>query len=783
MTETSEDAPMWWQRIQSTWFDEIFGVLLVGIGLLSFLTLLSPSGELGTAWASTLSNFFGLGAFIISLMIIAGGTLLLLPKIGIFIPLNWWRIITGEVTFLLALAYLHANIRAQIGGQLGEIEALARALEGRGGGLVGWAIQEGLHLLLGDSVTGAVLLGGLVVFGMMTLGIRKRHFIQLLDRVENSLVRISGIEASEYYTTPAAALPDAGTAADVASETPFIGLESVEDLEQIAVSPTGTPYKMGRPSILSSELEINRAPEDRETMIARLLEEGLFHERFKLGEVKEKRKVRKRKEALPSLELLDDKGYARPSDNEINYCAHIIEDTISDFGMEVEVKEVKAGPTITQYAIQPFTHIEKNGKKVVQRVRVSKLATLGQDLALALSVSSVRIQAPIPGTNYIGIEVPNRDPGIVSLRPVVESPEYYAISRQPLAVALGREVDGTPVAIDLAKMPHLLIGGTTGSGKSVALRSMATCLLANNSPDELRLVMLDPKMVEMIRFNGVPHLYGRVEVEVERIIGVLRWVTREMDRRYKLMEEAQARNLTLYNKGRRKSSRLPHMVVFIDELAELMSEHPEQTEPLLTRLAQMARATGIHLVVATQRPSTEVVTGLIKANFPARIAFNVTSNTDSRVVLDSVGAEELIGRGDMLYQAPDAMAPVRLQGSFISDRETEAIIQHWRDNWEDHDDLAPAPWQRALTRAAILQETDSLLIDAIKLVQNEREASASSIQRKLNVGYPRAARIMDMLYKLGIVGEEESGGRTRSVLIDKDADPIKYIEQQRRKKK
>ncbi len=781
MTETSEDAPLWWQRIQSTWFDEVFGVLLVGIGLLSILTLLSPSGEIGTAWAGTLSNFFGLGAYIISLVIMTGGVFMLLPKIGIFIPLNWWRITTGEVTFLLALAYLHANIRASVGGQLGEIEALTHALEGRGGGMVGWAIQNGLHILLGDTVTGAVLLGGLMVFGLMTAGIRKRHFIAILDSVESRFVHLAGIDATEYYRSPAA---DAETMTETTDGTaaPFIGVETVDNLENIDQQPTETLYKMGRPSVLSSDIVINQASEDRDTMIERLLEEGLFEERFQLDELKEKRKVRKRADVLPDLNLLNDKGYQRPSDNEINYCAHIIEDTISDFGMEVEVKEVKAGPTITQYALQPFTHIEKDGKKVVQRVRVSKLTTLGQDIALALSVSSVRIQAPIPGTNYIGIEVPNRDPGVVSIRPVIESPAFYKISKSPLAIALGREVDGTPVAMDLAKMPHLLIGGTTGSGKSVALRSMATCLIANNTPQELRLVMLDPKMVEMIRFNGVPHLLGRVEVQLERIIGVLRWVTREMDRRYKLMEEAQARNIDLYNKGRRKNKRLPYIVVFIDELAELMSEHPDQTEPLLTRLAQMARATGIHMVVATQRPSTDVVTGLIKANFPARIAFNVTSNTDSRVVLDSVGAEELIGRGDMLYQDPSAMAPVRLQGSFISDRETEAIIQHWRDNWDNHDDLAPAPWQRALTRASILQETDSLLIDAIRLVQEEREASASGIQRKLNVGYPRAARIMDMLYKLGVVGEEETGGRTRNVLIGKDADPLKYIEQQRRKK-
>jgi S-DNA-T family DNA segregation ATPase FtsK/SpoIIIE len=267
---------------------------------------------------------------------------------------------------------------------------------------------------------------------------------------------------------------------------------------------------------------------------------------------------------------------------------------------------------------------------------------------------------------------------------------------------------------------------------------------------------------------------GRVEVEVERIIGVLRWATREMDRRYRLMEAAQARNIAVYNQGRKKKERLPYMVILIDELAELMSEYPDETEHLLTRLAQMARATGMHLVVATQRPSTDVVTGLIKANFPARIAFAVASGVDSRVIIDSVGAEDLIGKGDMLYYASDAAGPIRLQGCFVGDGEMDRTVEFWRAKWPATEP-EEAPWERSLTRAAVLDETDQMLEDAIRIIQREGEASASLLQRKLNVSYPRAGRIIDALYKIGAVGEPQAGGRTRRLLIGPQVDPTTYI--------
>jgi S-DNA-T family DNA segregation ATPase FtsK/SpoIIIE len=313
---------------------------------------------------------------------------------------------------------------------------------------------------------------------------------------------------------------------------------------------------------------------------------------------------------------------------------------------------------------------------------------------------------------------------------------------------------------------------------------MITCLVANNSPYTLRLVMIDPKMVELIRFNGLPHLLGRVEVEMERIVGVLRWTTREMDRRYKVLEQAQMRNIQTYNAylgPRRRKQHMPYIVVFVDELSDLMTFMADETERVLVRLAQMARAVGIHLVVATQRPSTEVVTGLIKANFPARLSYAVASGVDSRVILDASGAQQLIGRGDLLFFPPEAAGPRRIQGCFVSDAEMERIVDHWVRLQEEG--KLPmdeeAPWERSLTKAAIIGETDDMLEEAIALVQQEGRASASLIQRKLNVGFPRAARLMDSLHQLGIVGDEQTGGREREVLIDPDTDAFEQLHEER----
>ena len=420
-----------------------------------------------------------------------------------------------------------------------------------------------------------------------------------------------------------------------------------------------------------------------------------------------------------------------------------------------------------------------------------------RDLTLALSAQRIRIEAPVPGQSYVGIEVPNSQKTFVSLRDVIESHSFNNI-QSSLAIALGRDVSGEPVAADLGTMPHILIAGTTGSGKSVCITSIITCLICNNSPDDLRLVMIDPKKVELIRFNGLPHLLGRVEVELDRILGTLRWMTREMDRRYRKMEKMGARDLHDYNvriKRRRAEKPLPRIVVVVDELADLMMMAQHETEQTLVRLAQMSRATGIHLVVATQRPSTDILTGVIKANFPTRISFRVASATDSRVILDSNGAESLLGQGDMLFLGTDAAGAVRIQGVMTTDAEIDAVVDHWskvvdsdtgNNEWNSDDEdkarlqiqAKVAPWDDLIKQQQEVADKDDQIIHAITVVKKHRTASASLLQRKLKIGYPRAARLMDELYEMGVVGEPRQGGKTREVLIKSEDEVPKIVEAQ-----
>jgi S-DNA-T family DNA segregation ATPase FtsK/SpoIIIE len=495
--------------------------------------------------------------------------------------------------------------------------------------------------------------------------------------------------------------------------------------------------------------------------------------------------LKKRDERLPPLDLLASGSASRVTEKEINIAAGLIEKTLDDFGLPVQVVGFRTGPAVTQFAVEPGYIGGKEGESSGKRnkVRVSQISALSKDLALALSAPRLRIEAPVPGRAYVGIEVPNRKAGLVRMRPVLESNAFQSIE-SPLAIALGRDVAGEPVAADLAAMPHLLIAGTTGSGKSVCITSLTTCLIMNNTPQDLRLVMIDPKMVELLRFNGLPHLYGRVETELERIVTVLRWCTVEMDRRYRLLEGVQARDIDSYNRKmrrRRSEEPLPRIVVMIDELADLMMMAPDQTERVLVRLAQMARAVGIHLVVATQRPSTEILTGLIKANFPARIAFAVASGVDSRVVLDKPGAESLLGRGDMLFLSPEAAASVRVQGVYVHDRELDRLVEYWQqvagDEFMEEEQEEP-PWEDLVLKREVLEERDEVLEEAIELVRATGEASASMLQRKLHVGYPRAARLMDELEELGIVGAPQSGGRTREVLIEEDEELIEIIDEE-----
>jgi len=451
----------------------------------------------------------------------------------------------------------------------------------------------------------------------------------------------------------------------------------------------------------------------------------------------------------------------------------IIEQTLASFGVPVHVVEIQRGPTVTQFGVEPDFIETRQGRT---RVRVSQIVRLTDDLALALAAPRIRIQAPVPGHMYVGIEVPNSEISLVALRELMES-EAFKKMRSPLRFALGKDVAGRAAACDLAAMPHLMIAGTTGSGKSVCVNAILSCLLLNNTPAELRLVLVDPKRVELTAYNGIPHLLAPVITETEKVIGALQWVIREMDSRFRKFAESGVRDIKAYNA--KSSPHLPYLVVVIDELADLMMLAADETERSLTRLAQLARATGIHLIIATQRPSVDVITGLIKANFPARIAFAVASNTDSRVILDQPGAERLLGRGDMLFQAPDAPAPVRLQGAYVSDQEINRLVDTWRLMASSFGSAetsgatvepvslqpqGPPLSQGSLWDSGAPETGDPLLKDAISLVRREGRASISMLQRRMRVGYTRAARLVDSMEEQHIISGPLANSQVREVL-------------------
>lgn len=467
-----------------------------------------------------------------------------------------------------------------------------------------------------------------------------------------------------------------------------------------------------------------------------------------------------------------------PNEEYDRHRAKTIEETLESFGAPGQVIEINRGPTITQFGVEP-DFIEVGKKK--RRVRVSKITRLADDLALALAAKRIRMEAPVPGKGYIGVEVPNDEISLVALRDAIQSPGFKKLTN-PLKFALGRDVSGQAYAADLSAMPHLLIAGTTGSGKSVCVNSLISCFLLHNTPEDLRMIMVDPKRVELSGYDGIPHLLAPVVVDLERVVGVLQWVSREMDQRYLKFSEAGARNIDDYNRNmlENQQKKLPYLVVIIDELADLMMLAPTETEKAITRLAQLARATGIHLIISTQRPSTNVVTGLIKANFPARIAFATASGVDSRVILDQPGAETLLGRGDMLFQAPDAAAPIRLQGVFVSDGEIDRLVKYWR--FLAAQIKKPKPKSSAqgqpdarLPKVPLKQgemwedmqekkERDPLWDEAVEIVRERDRASISMLQRRLRIGYTRAARLIDQMAEADIIGPPKDGPKARRVL-------------------
>jgi hypothetical protein len=499
---------------------------------------------------------------------------------------------------------------------------------------------------------------------------------------------------------------------------------------------------------------------------------------------------------LADLSLLNTPEEARvqlPGDDPADL-AHLIQETLRSFRVEAEVlpQDISVGPTVIRFGIRPTgkpaMKEDETGRPVPlrdgagnityeSRTRVSRIMALQNDLALVLEAKSIRMSAPVPGEPFVGVEIPNKQSRLVTLREVLESKEYRAARvKSRLCFALGRDVAGAVRVGDLAKMPHLLIAGATGSGKSVCLNAIIGSLLTQATPDDVRLLMIDPKMVELNMYNGIPHLLSPVVTEIEHVVGLLKIAVAEMERRYRTFSQLSVRNLDAYRKlraermtrGDTSLANLPAIVIIIDELADLMMAAPDEVEGLICRLAQLARATGIHLVVATQRPSVDVITGLIKANIPTRISFMVSSQVDSRTIIDAAGAERLLGRGDMLYLPAEAGRPERIQGAFEADDEVERIVAHWRRQAEEHAGAAAAPtatpdWQPAAQPSAPDGQEDDLLEQAEQVVRESGRASISLLQRRLRIGYSRAGRLIDQLEERGVIGPAGGGTTAREV--------------------
>lgn len=465
---------------------------------------------------------------------------------------------------------------------------------------------------------------------------------------------------------------------------------------------------------------------------------------------------------LPALTLLrEPEPKPKRTQAEIQENIDILESTLEEFGIEANVVEIAHGPTITRYEIQ-----------LGPGIRVSRIKNLADNIAMSLSANHVRVEAPIPGKAAIGIEVPNLKRSTVTLREVADAEEFMKAPTK-VTVCLGQDVSGKNQYADLSRMPHLLIGGATNSGKSIGLATIITSLLLRNTPKDVRLVLLDPKRVELTLFDDIPHLMCPVVKDVKQMAGVLRQVWREMDRRYDVFSEAQARNIEAYNSKVSFAERLPYIVVVIDELADLMIQAPAEVETSICRLAQLARATGIHLVIATQRPSVDVITGTIKANISSRIAFSVSSQIDSRTILDAAGADQLIGQGDMLFLPIDANKPVRIQGCYVSEVEIAAICEHWRSQAKPQYQIDPvqALVEREETRMD-MEEADPFWEDAVRWVADRQQASTSMLQRRFSIGFQRASRLLDLMEERGIVGQRD-GPRPREVLISAaDADDM-----------
>lgn len=727
----------------------IIAVALMVLGVVILVGLLLPGRGALTDWIlAVIAPWFGTGRWLLPFVLIGLGLRIERvkgPRAG------WARTALGSMIAYVAL--------------LATISLLERAgpLAGRSGGRIGNVIADPLVRLVSEPGAMAVLAGALAVGVVIALDRPVRELVAPAGRLARAIgaaLATPAAEAASHAAEAAARRGRGGTGVEANGNRSRNGRGEREPLPRPEI-----PLPLPGPAQVSSVfagggLASGRAPAPPEWSAAEapattLIQPGALP--LPAGTAGTDRAPGTPREyRLPPLSLLEDiaiRAADRGMDHERN--AAIIVGKLASFSIPSRVVKWNAGPVVTQYEVEPDPS-----------VKVSRIEGLADDLSMALAARTIRIEAPIPGKSVVGIEIPNVDFNVVAIRQILEDPEVAAISSR-LAFALGRDVAGHARAADLARMPHLLIAGATGSGKSVMVNAVIASLLMRATPNEVRLILVDPKRVELADYNGMPHLLVPVVTEAERARAALKWAVAEMETRYRRFAGATARNITAFNETRvDPADRLPYIVIIVDELADLMMRDGRSVEDPIVRLAQKARATGIHLVLATQRPSVNVVTGLIKANFPSRIAFAMASQVDSRTILDSPGAEDLIGRGDMLFQPSDLPRPIRLQGVFVSDREVRAITSHWRAEAEPHYDLSIVEDDEESAGSSddlADEDADRLLPDAVSVVQEYDRASASLLQRRLKIGYARAARIIDQLEARGYIGAFD-GSNARQVL-------------------
>jgi S-DNA-T family DNA segregation ATPase FtsK/SpoIIIE len=726
----------------------IVAVFLFALSVVFILGFLNKAGMLGTYTDMVIGALFGWGKWLFPLTLVVSGIILLFRKETAFYIT---KLLGLAVAFGSILGFLHIYYAAD------KILALAKA--GQGGGYFGYVISYLLIKFTGVTA-GSVILGALFLIGViMTFNFSIVSFIQ----------RLLGLKKKEEIIEGAPVPADKaleGKEAEIAKE------EKIPGEPEFVKGPEEDKKEIQESKLKFSTKGLSWDTPERKEPFAKI----------------DNSKKKKGGWIFPPLDLLEEStGEAKGGDVKKN--AEIIKKTLGHFGIEVELADVLTGPTITQYSFRPAVGI-----------KLSKITALNNNLALALAAQSIRIEAPIPGKSLVGIEVPNKSFAIVRLRDFLQT-EIFKKRESNLSLSLGKNVSGSYIFGDLDKMPHLLIAGSTGSGKSVCINSILLSLLYQNTPEDLKLILVDPKRVELSLYNGLPHLLSEVIVDNGKVVQALKWAVGEMEKRYVILQETGSRDIASYNKkaaeGEKKKvtnqetgevteeeiEKLPYIVIVIDELADLMGSHGKEVEGVVIRIAQMARAVGIHLIVSTQRPSVEVLTGLIKANIGTRIAFKVATQIDSRTILDTGGAEKLLGNGDLLYLAIGPNGIRRLQGVFVSESEVKRVVKFIKNQKTERADepIGENIIQESLTKqehekidfanySGSGDMEDSLYEEAKRVVSEAGKASASLLQRRLRVGYARAARLLDILEEQGIVGPPD-GAKPREVYISPEAQP------------